>query len=128
MAYLLRRHEWRERHIHKMLQQSGHVPHAAAALCSLSRPSGRACSALGAPNRVPRSGSQTQQPRHVRAARTRRNAAPMLANGGGWSFGELSFGLSAQVVPKSRILARKRASFGNQSILTRRNDKVSHLL
>ena len=37
-------------------------------------------------------------------------------------------GLSAQVVPKSRILARKRASFGNQSILTRRNDKVSYLL
>ena len=51
-----------------------------------------------------------------------------IGNGGGWSFGELSFGLSAQVVPKSRILARKRASFGNQSILTRRNDKVSHLL
>ena len=77
MAYLLRRHEWRKRHIHKMLQQSGHVHHAAAALYSLSRPSGRACSALGAPNRVPRSGSQTHQTHHVRAARTRRNAAPM---------------------------------------------------
>ena len=67
----------------------------------------------------------------IRAARTHRNAAPMLANGGDWSFGELlvSFGLSAQVVPKSEINNyRKRASFGNQSILTRRNDKVSHLL
>ena len=51
-----------------------------------------------------------------------------IGNGGGWSFGELSFGLSAQVVPKSRILARKRASLGNQSILTRRNDKVSYLV
>ena len=40
----------------------------------------------------------------------------------------VSFGLSAQVVPKSRILARKRATLGNQSILTRRNDKVSYLL
>eukprot|EP01043_Picozoa_sp_COSAG02_P106851 COSAG02_NODE_42854_length_380_cov_1.099644_1_plen_91_part_00 len=48
--------------------------------------------------------------------------------GGGWSFGELSFGLSAQVVPNSSILTREKASFGNQSILTRRNDKVSHLL
>ena len=49
----------------------------APSLGAVSRPSGRACSALGAPNLVPRSGSQTHQTHHVRAARTRRNAAPM---------------------------------------------------
>ena len=128
MAYLLRRHEWRERHIHKMLQQSGHVPHAAAALCSLSRPSGRACSALGQPRATLRLVDPTAPPRTSAPRAPAEMPLRCIGNGGGWSFGELSFGLSAQVVPKSRILARKRASFGNQSILTRRNDKVSYLL
>ena len=103
--------------------QSGHLHHAASALYSLSRPSGRACSALGAPNRVPRSGSQTQQPAPPRA---RRAHPPKYRSDAGerwWlppfaviAFGELSFAVLDSVPRLFRKAKSSKKSLVRKSV------------